>query len=212
MICLMFEANPRGYLRVGSAPMSMRQLGRASGIGEARATKLTEELEAACVFSRDESGTIYSRRMVRDDELRAVRADAGSKGGSKKAANALANGVAKSGSSSSASASAAATAELSAWEWKAPDLPDPVRAWANHHASKASKQTARGHVERFTAAVGVDAEWVDKMFGLAPEDVVARCCASACYEVALMREAKRPGAIAAKRWREKILACRVSAS
>jgi hypothetical protein len=40
-----------------------------------------EELESAGVFMRDDEGCIYSKRMIRDEEIRQSRAAGGSKGG-----------------------------------------------------------------------------------------------------------------------------------
>lgn len=64
MLCLMHEAEPRGTLRVNGRPLTDRQIGTLAGcdVGE-----LLSELEEAGVFSRDDEGTIYSRRMMRDE-------------------------------------------------------------------------------------------------------------------------------------------------
>lgn len=78
MLCIMHEATPYGSLRVNGRPVSDRQLAALAG-GEIDA--LLVELEDAGVFSREEDGTIYSRRMQRDAEKAARDKANGRKGG-----------------------------------------------------------------------------------------------------------------------------------
>jgi hypothetical protein len=80
MLCIMHEAEPRGFLLVNSKAVTDRQLASLSGITPREAIGLAAELEAAGVFSRDDKGTVYSRRMVRDQE-KAERDKANGKGG-----------------------------------------------------------------------------------------------------------------------------------
>jgi hypothetical protein len=68
MLCIMHEATPYGYLLLGTVPVSNRQLASLAGITQKEALTFLAELGSAGVFSRDEKGTIYSRRMVRDHE------------------------------------------------------------------------------------------------------------------------------------------------
>jgi hypothetical protein len=56
-------------------------IAKRAGIDMPEYGVLMKELWSARVPSKTENGVIYSRRMVRDEELRKVRADAGSKGG-----------------------------------------------------------------------------------------------------------------------------------
>jgi hypothetical protein len=60
--------------------MSSREVARAVGATLKEVNRLLDELELHNVFSRTEDGTIYSRRMVHDEHLRIVRAEAGAKG------------------------------------------------------------------------------------------------------------------------------------
>jgi hypothetical protein len=80
MNCLMHDCDPYGHLMVGSAPMQPAQLARLVGITSKECTALLAELEVAGVFSRTESGAIFSRRMVRDEEVRERRASGGGAG------------------------------------------------------------------------------------------------------------------------------------
>ncbi len=77
MLCIMHEAEPYGSLRVNGRPVTERQLSALAGgeVGD-----LLCELEDAGVFSRDDDGTVYSRRMQRDAE-KAARDKANGKGG-----------------------------------------------------------------------------------------------------------------------------------
>ena len=76
-----------GYLEMQGQALSAQRLGRLVGLPEPKLTELLEDLEGAGVFSRDESGIIYSRRFARDNLLKQIRSKAGSKGGSKTQAN-----------------------------------------------------------------------------------------------------------------------------
>ena len=97
MLCLLHELGQQdgsryGFLELRGKPLSPDQLGRLVGIDLATLEPLLEELEAAGVFSRDEGGVIYSRRLDRDGKLKQIRSNAGSKGGSKSQAKAKQNG------------------------------------------------------------------------------------------------------------------------
>jgi len=82
MLCLMFDGTPRGYLRVGETPITPEKLARMVGPHEhERIPRLLQELEKAGVFSRDEDGTIFNRRMAREAQISLVRRAAGAKGG-----------------------------------------------------------------------------------------------------------------------------------
>lgn len=68
MVCLMHEAEPRGSLLVNGRPVGSQQLAALAGTSSRETATMLAELEAAGVFSRDENGTIYSRRMRREAE------------------------------------------------------------------------------------------------------------------------------------------------
>jgi hypothetical protein len=77
MLALMHEGTPYGYLRVGSVAITAEKLARMVGEPVARVRAWLAELEAADVFSRGGDGAVYSRRMVRDEEVRNARAKGG---------------------------------------------------------------------------------------------------------------------------------------
>lgn len=105
LLCLMFECDRRGYLQINGKPMSLEQIARSTGCSTDEASRFLQELEDSGVFSRSEHGLIYSRRLVRDDQIRAARRDAGSVGGSKTQAKRQATSKQSSSPSSSSSTS-----------------------------------------------------------------------------------------------------------
>lgn len=74
---IMHDGDPYGHLRIGGRDMSVEELARYVGepLGKVRAWVAL--LEDRNVFSRTDEGTIYSRRMVRDEHNRNVRAAGG---------------------------------------------------------------------------------------------------------------------------------------
>jgi hypothetical protein len=81
LICIAHESETYGCLAINGSPMSDIQIARAVGEQPKVITKLLAELEQAGVFSRNDGGAIYSRRMVRDEHIRNVRGQAGRLGG-----------------------------------------------------------------------------------------------------------------------------------
>jgi hypothetical protein len=81
MLCLMHECEPYGHMAVNGKPMKAAQIARLVGVTDREYKKLLCELEDAGVYSTTEDGCIYSRRMVKDERIRNVRAEAGKKGG-----------------------------------------------------------------------------------------------------------------------------------
>lgn len=81
MMCILHQCTPYGYLVVNGKSMGAEKLARLVGEPPAVVRRLLSELEVAGVFSRDEHGCIYSRRMVKDERIRNVRSEAGRLGG-----------------------------------------------------------------------------------------------------------------------------------
>jgi len=80
-MCLAHECTPYGHLTVNGKPMTPAQLGRQVGLSAKETEALVAELHEAGVLDKGEGDVIFSRRMVRDEHLRNVRADAGRLGG-----------------------------------------------------------------------------------------------------------------------------------
>lgn len=77
MLCLMHEGVPYGYLTNPSGPILPALLSRLVHAPLGVVVRDLHELEIQAVFSRTEVGVIYSRRMVRDQAIRAKRAAGG---------------------------------------------------------------------------------------------------------------------------------------
>ena len=80
MLCIAHECDPYGHLTVNGRPMDAAQIARHAGISERECKKLIEELDFSGVTSRTENGAIFSRRMVRDEDIRQRRAIGGQAG------------------------------------------------------------------------------------------------------------------------------------
>jgi hypothetical protein len=81
MICFMHEGNPYGTLKVGNKVILPVNLAAMVGATLPEVEGWLIELESAHVFDRGDEGEIMSRRMIRDENLRNVRAAGGKKGG-----------------------------------------------------------------------------------------------------------------------------------
>lgn len=81
MMCIMHDGYPYGHLAIAGNAVDPRGISRMVGESLRAVVALLAELERANVFSRDPNGTIYSRRMVRDERLRKSRAEGGRQGG-----------------------------------------------------------------------------------------------------------------------------------
>jgi hypothetical protein len=67
----MFESGRKGFLLLSSGkPVTAAQLARMTGCATDEVSRLLSELEYSGVFSRLEDGTIYCRRMARDEHCR----------------------------------------------------------------------------------------------------------------------------------------------
>jgi hypothetical protein len=80
MMCIMHDAERYGSLLVNGRRIDKKQLAGLAGVSEKECSALLLELEGNGVFSRDEDGTIYSRRMRRDFE-KAIKDKENGKGG-----------------------------------------------------------------------------------------------------------------------------------
>jgi len=80
MLCLMHEGNPYGHLKVGDKVILPDTLAKLVGASTEEVKNWLKELSLAAVFSElQRNSCIYSRRMVRDEKLRELRAKGGIK-------------------------------------------------------------------------------------------------------------------------------------
>lgn len=111
MLCLMFECQDRGVLSAGGMPWSDEDIAVAIGGDTTANLEWIRELLAKGVAHRNDSGAIFCRRMVRDEQIRKAKSAAGKSGMSnrwdnKEITERITGGVTERGSSSSSSASA----------------------------------------------------------------------------------------------------------
>ena len=163
LMCIAHEGGTYGFLSINGKAMAPAQIARMVGESPAAVVKLIAELEDAGVFSRDEQGCIYSRRMVKDEHVRNVRADAGRLGGNP---NLLKQKVKQTDNRepppSSSSSSSSSNNEDTAPSAKSPrgtalpkdwELPGDWRTWA---------EGARPDVDVLTVADSFRDYWVAK--------------------------------------------------
>jgi hypothetical protein len=81
LMCIAHECEEYGKLGQNGEAFSHKTLAKLVGLSPQTCKKLLAELERNKVFSRDDNGIIFSRRMIKDEELRNIRAKAGSMGG-----------------------------------------------------------------------------------------------------------------------------------
>ncbi len=82
VMCIAHECEPYGHLTINGKAMTPAQVGRLVGLSVKESIALLDELEEAGVLSRSDDGTIFSRRMVRDEDIRQRRAAGGEAGSS----------------------------------------------------------------------------------------------------------------------------------
>ena len=82
IILLMHESDERGKLLLNGKPMPEQALARLLGLDNQNLTNtLTTLLDFGVASRCEETGAIMCRRMLRDEKLRNIRKEAGSKGG-----------------------------------------------------------------------------------------------------------------------------------
>ncbi len=69
MLCVCANNDPKGYLAINGKPLDVTAIARLAGVTGTEAATLMDELDRNGVFSRNRTGCIYSRRMVRDEKL-----------------------------------------------------------------------------------------------------------------------------------------------
>lgn len=87
MLTLMHEAEPYGHLMVGDMSPDAEELAGLLGGSAEEVEKLLNQLERRKVFSRNEHGVIYSRRMTRDLDKSKLAVERGKLGGNPRLVN-----------------------------------------------------------------------------------------------------------------------------
>ena len=84
MICIMHNCKPYGHLTVAERAMTTIELSHLVSIKHPTVIRSVAELDLNGIFSRTESGIIFSRKMVEDEELRLRSVASGRRGGNPK--------------------------------------------------------------------------------------------------------------------------------
>jgi predicted transcriptional regulator len=77
MLCLMHDGVPYGHLSTEAGPISQRKLAHILHASGHEVGASLRELTRHGVLSRTPEGVIFSRRMVRDKDLKTKRAEGG---------------------------------------------------------------------------------------------------------------------------------------
>jgi len=77
MLCIAHECEPYGHLAINGNGMSAAQIAGQVGLTKQACAALLQELVDNGVARKTEEGVIYSKRMVKDEELRETRAAIG---------------------------------------------------------------------------------------------------------------------------------------
>jgi len=81
IICLMHQMENRGYLAINGKKIDENTFSRLVGLDKQILSRSLSKMKELGIFSETEDGTIYCRRMVKDEYIRQVRIKAGKKGG-----------------------------------------------------------------------------------------------------------------------------------
>lgn len=81
MLCFMHEGSPYGHLKVANKVILPANLAQMVGLTLDQVECSLKELRDAGVFDETEEGVIFSRRMIRDENIRNARASGGKLGG-----------------------------------------------------------------------------------------------------------------------------------
>jgi hypothetical protein len=193
ILMLMHDSDDRGKLLLNGKPMPDAAIARILGLDEARWKQTRSNLEAYGVVSIDEeTGALLCRRMVRDEALRQVRAEAGAKGGAVSRPPARSKPEAKSKQEVPPSVSSSSSVAVSPSKKKtgasSVPIPDALAGngfaekwgeWLTYRSEKrkpvsevaARKQLAQLSKDPRTAAAAIDQSIANDWQGLFPEKV-----------------------------------------
>jgi len=141
MLCLMHQGSEYGYLKVNNKVILNANLARMIGATLPEVEGWLDELNSAGVYSIDDSGCIFSRRMIRDEEVRAARASGGILGGNPNLKKVNLPPNLKPTPSSSYSSTSSSSKVSKAKNLNYDDYPDFLEFW-NAYPNKDSKYKA----------------------------------------------------------------------
>lgn len=164
MICFMHEGNPYGYLKVGNKVILSKDLARMVGEDLSLIEEWLHELKDAGVYDIDD-GAICSRRMIRDEKLRKIRAEGGKLGGNPKLKDNHKDNLEdkqKTTPSSSSSSSSSSNKKIKPTKTSIPNdfiISDQIKAWASKKGYKDLEQHFEYFVDAAKSNGYVYADW-----------------------------------------------------
>jgi len=87
ILCICAKADPKGYMLVAGRPLSPSDLSSLVGKPVPEVETLLDELACNGVFSKDRTGRIYSRRLIRDSKKHKLAQNNGRLGGNPSLSN-----------------------------------------------------------------------------------------------------------------------------
>ena len=164
LMCIAHESDEYGKLKQNGRAFSHQTIAKLVGLPPQTSLKLLKELEENGVFSRDEDGAIYSPRMIKDEVIRNVRSEAGSKGGNPILRGNLVNQNGKQNPTPSSSSSSSSSSSINKEE---EEVEFPVnlqtaqfkKAWAGYLDYRKDSQMKTLHVLSINAQLKKMSEW-----------------------------------------------------
>lgn len=187
LLCLMFESPRRGYLQMNTGkPMNAEQIARVAGCSTDEVSRLLAELDNAGVFSRaGTDGTIFSRRIVRDQQEREGAAERQQRKRDRESRGCHAAVTPPSQRSSSSSSPSGKTETGNAGASERGDPTEAVwtalEAWAVADTSRRGKGIDAAHGERRPLTMAISSWGQEPPYpgGVVWSDAVVRCCRAA---------------------------------
>lgn len=163
MICFMHEGNPYGYLKVGNKVILSKDIARMVGEDLRLIEEWLHELKDAGVYDIDD-GAICSRRMIRDENLRKIRAEGGKLGGNPKLKDNHKDNleVKQKTTPSSSSSSSSSNKKIKTTKTSIPDdfiISDQIKTWASKKGYKDLEQHFEYFVDAAKSNGYVYADW-----------------------------------------------------
>lgn len=175
MICFMHEGSPYGHLKVGDKVILAFNLSRMVGETLEVVEGWLDELSTAGVYETTDEGVIYSKRMIRDENLRQIRAAGGSKGGNpalmdKSKVNLEVNQEVKQKQTPSSSSASTSSKKKKSTDVACPDSVDQQvwNDWLIVRKGKGAKSLTETAWTRFTNQV--------EKAGWGLEQAISHCC------------------------------------
>ena len=170
LMCVMHESEEYGYLVVAGKAMDERDIAKIIGETPTFCKKTIKELEEKLVFSRDFRGAIYSRRMVKDESIRTMRAAAGSLGGNPKLKGDLVKQKVKQISKQKPTPSSSSSSSINSVSKDTAAMPQKTEDASCKSADEQAKQELWRSAVSLLASQGIDQQQSRSLMGKLVKD------------------------------------------